>query len=385
MKRLVLLAGSALLLAVAVPLVGSTPLAVAGPRAVHVCRAARPGYAACMAVVRTNGGVRPAVSGAPAGYGPADLRSAYGLSAAVGSGRTVAIVDAYDDPTAERDLQHYRATYHLPPCTSASGCLRKVSQTGDRRALPKPDAGWASEISLDLDMVSATCPACHILLVEANSPAMADLAAAVNYAARQHVAAISNSYGGPDAAQRAAYDHPGIAITASAGDSGYGVASPASYRSVIGVGGTSLRRAATARGWAESAWSGSGSGCSSRNAKPTWQSATTGCAGKAVADVAAVADPNTGVAVYDTTALNGAAGWQVFGGTSAAAPIIAAVYAMSGRTAGYPASWTWAHAGSLNDVVAGSNGRCPVTAWCTARRGWDGPTGLGTPRGTAAF
>ena len=354
-----------------------------GHRADRVCAAAPAGYASCQALVRTDATGVPTVTTAPAGYGPADIVSAYALGAASSGGRTVAIVDAYDDPTAEADLNSYRTTYGLPACTSVNGCFRKVGQTG--AALPRVNASWAQEISLDLDMVSAACPDCKILLVEAKSASFADLGTAVNYAATQNVTAISNSYGGSDSAASPAYNHPGIAITASTGDGGYGVESPASYLTVIAVGGTSLTKAGNARGWAEAAWSGAGSGCSTLNSKPAWQPSATGCAGKANADVSAVADPNTGVAVYDSTAYKGSKGWMVFGGTSASSPIIASVYALSGNTPDYPASYTWAHPGNLNDITTGSNGTCSTSIWCTAGAGWDGPTGLGTPNGTGGF
>jgi subtilase family serine protease len=320
----------------------------------------------------------------PAGYGPADIRSAYNLTGS--STATVAIVDAYNDPTAETDLTTYRNQFGLSPCTTANGCFKKINQTGGT-AYPRTNGGWAQEISLDLDMVSAACPGCHILLVEATSNSFANLAAGVTYAATKvpGVVAISNSYGGSDSAETSAYNHPGIAITASTGDGGYGVESPASYPHVVAVGGTSLRRASTSRGWTETAWSGAGSGCSTINAKPSWQTTATQCNGKANADVSAVADPNTGVAVYDSTSYRGSVGWLVFGGTSASSPIIASVYAQSGNTAGYPASYTWAHTSSLNDVTSGSNGTCSPSVWCHAGTGWDGPTGLGTPNGTAGF
>jgi subtilase family serine protease len=242
------------------------------------------------------------------------------------------------------------------------------------------------EISLDLDMVSAACPTCHILLVEASSNSFSNLAAAVNYAASvSGVKAISNSYGGSDSSETSSYNHSGIAITASSGDSGYGIESPASYPHVIGVGGTSLVKASNTRGWSETAWNGAGSGCSTVNAKPSWQTSVTQCSGDAVADVSAVADPNTGVSVYDSTAYQGLSGWEVWGGTSVASPIIASVYALSGNTAGYPASYTWTHTSGLNDVTSGSNGSCSPSIWCNAGTGWDGPTGLGTPNGTSAF
>jgi subtilase family serine protease len=355
-------------------------------RNAHVCGAPASGRAGCLAIrhdrLDANGMVVP--NATPAGYGPADIRSAYNLTGS--STATVAIVDAYNDPTAETDLTTYRNQFGLSPCTTANGCFKKINQTGGT-AYPRTNGGWAQEISLDLDMVSAACPGCHILLVEATSNSFANLAAGVTYAATKvpGVVAISNSYGGSDSAETSAYNHPGIAITASTGDGGYGVESPASYPHVVAVGGTSLRRASTSRGWTETAWSGAGSGCSTINAKPSWQTTATQCNGKANADVSAVADPNTGVAVYDSTSYRGSVGWLVFGGTSASSPIIASVYAQSGNTAGYPASYTWAHTSSLNDVTSGSNGTCSPSVWCHAGTGWDGPTGLGTPNGTAGF
>lgn len=362
----------------------STPFAV-GKHAARTCAAPRAEMAACMAqVLVSNGTGKPAVTGSPSGYNPADIRSAYKLTT-TGSG-TVAIVDAYNDPTAESDLGVYRSQFGLTACTTANGCFRKVSQTGSTSSLPKTNAGWATEISLDLDMVSATCPGCHILLVEASSSSFANLGTAVNYAASQSgVVAISNSYGGSDSSQTSAYNHPGIAITASSGDAGYGIESPASFPDVIGVGGTSLSKASNTRGWSETAWSGAGSGCSTINAKPSWQTSVTQCSKDAVADVSAVADPYTGVSVYDTTAYQGSSGWLVYGGTSVASPIIASVYALSGNTAGYPGSYTWTHASGLFDVTSGSNGSCSPSIWCHAGTGWDGPTGLGTPNGTSAF
>lgn len=354
-------------------------------RAARVCAVPVPGTAGCHAMVVLDASGKPRVTATPAGYGPADIQSAYGVAGLSSGGRTVAIVDAYDDPTAEADLATYRSQFNLPACTTANGCFRKVNQSGGTN-YPRTDAGWATEISLDLDMVSATCPDCKILLVEASSSSFTNLGAGVNYAATQGVSAISNSYGGSDSAPLSAYDHPGIAITASTGDNGYGIESPASFDSVVAVGGTSLNKAAgTTRGWSESAWSGAGSGCSTKNAKPSWQTSVTQCSGKANADVSAVADPNTGVAVYDSTSYQGRKGWQVYGGTSASSPIVGSVYALSGNTSGYPASYTWGHTSGLNDVTSGSNGTCTPSVWCTSGAGWDGPTGLGTPNGTSAF
>src|SRR3954451_3075240 len=281
---------AALLTSVALaPSAGAAPNhPVHGHRDVSVCSSPPAGYAHCDAVRRdavdSAGDVVPeATPGAPAGLAPADLQSAYRLPGLAGrTGRTVAIVDAYDAPTAEADMGVYRAQFDLPACTSATGCFKKVSQTGgtSRGALPRADGGWAQEISLDLDMVSAACPTCKILLVEARSASFNDLATAVRYAASvPGVVAISNSYGGSDLSNTTianSYNQPGIAVTASTGDDGYGVESPASLPAVIAVGGTSLTAdSSTTRGWTEAAWTGAGSGCSTLNAKPTWQTAAT--------------------------------------------------------------------------------------------------------------
>jgi hypothetical protein len=372
------------LVAGAVPAGAAASPTGAAHRAARVCAAAPAGYAACASRVVADAAGKPIAHATPAGYGPSDIRSAYALTGKSSGGRTVAIVDAYDDPTAESDLSAYRAQFGLTACTTANGCFRKVNQSGGSTP-PRTNGGWAQEISLDLDMVSATCPDCHILLVEASSASFANLGTAVNTAARLGASAISNSYGGSDSSALSAYNHPGIAVTASTGDAGYGVESPASFGTVVAVGGTSLTRAGTTRGWSESAWSGAGSGCSTLNARPSWQTSVTSCSGKANADVSAVADPNTGVAVYDSTSYKGARGWMVFGGTSVSSPIVGSVYALSGNTAGYPASYTWGHASGLFDVTSGSNGSCPTAVWCKAGVGWDGPTGLGTPNGTTAF
>ncbi|HEY3482469.1 MAG TPA: hypothetical protein VGL02_26560, partial [Streptomyces sp.] len=253
--RLLLSMLAALLLAMAMPAFADANTAAAATTYAHPLFV--PGHAAP--------GLHPAAT--PSGYGPADLQSAYKLpSGTNGAGQTVAIVDANNDPTAEADLGVYRAQYGLPACTTANGCFKKVNQTGGT-SYPPTDAGWATEISLDLDMVSAVCPKCHILLVEASSASYANLGQAVNEAAALHANTISNSYGGGDLSDSSApyYNHPGIMITASTGDSGYGVQFPASSRYVTAVGGTSLTRASNARGWNETAWTGAGSGCSSYN------------------------------------------------------------------------------------------------------------------------
>ena len=246
-----------------------------------VCGRVRPGGGGfrCHAkvVINPDGTVKAAAT--PQGYGPPDLRSAYGLPASGGSGRTIAIVDANDDPTAESDLGVYRSTYGLPACTTANGCFKKVNQSGQASPLPATDTGWAGEISLDLDMASAACPDCKILLVEANSATDADLGTAVNTAASLGASAISNSYGGGEdssvtAASSQYYDHPGILVTASSGDQAYGAEFPATSQYVLAVGGTTLSKASNTRGWTESAWNSGGSGCSAYIAKPSWQKDT---------------------------------------------------------------------------------------------------------------
>ncbi|TWV53404.1 peptidase S8 [Streptomyces misionensis] len=346
-------------------------------------------------------GVTPKAANAstPSGYGPSDLQAAYGLTSAAsakGSGETIAIVDAYNDPNAEADLAKYRSYYGLPACTKASGCFKQVSQTGSTTSLPTSDAGWSEEISLDLDMASAICPNCNILLVEATTPTMANLGTAVNEAVKLGAKFVSNSYGGSESSSDSSYDssyfnHPGVAITVSAGDSGYGAEYPAASQYVTSVGGTALTKSSTTRGWSETVWNtssteGTGSGCSAYDAKPSWQT-DTGCAKRTIADVSAVADPATGVSVYDSYGVT--AGWYTFGGTSASSPIIASVYALAGTpsSGSYPAKFPYAKAGTtaLNDVTSGSNGSCTTSYLCTARSGYDGPTGWGTPAGVSAF
>ena len=345
----------------------------------------------------------PAITKGPVGYGPAQIQSAYKLTGLVSGGRTVAIVDAFNDPKAAADLAAFRSAYHLTPCTVTSGCFRQVNQNGATSPLPAGDYGWAEEISLDLDAVSSACPDCHILLVEANSANTNDLMVGVDTAVRLGAVAVSNSYGAAEDSTILAADshlnHPGVAITASSGDSGYGVSWPASSHYVTAVGGTTLSAASNSRGWTETAWKGAGSGCSAFEPKPGWQH-DTGCSKRTVADVSADADPNSGLGIYDTynncgssslcdTLLSlgvrkGLDGWAQVGGTSLASPIIASVYALAGNSV-TSGSAPYANPGALFDVTSGSNGSCGGSYLCTAKPGYDGPTGLGTPNGTGAF
>jgi subtilase family serine protease len=386
------LSGSALLVAPTGAGAANNAPAGGGPSVHHpACPGpAAAGTARCHAHIldRRSDGTAPNAS-SPSGYNPTDLQSAYNLPSAQGSGAIVAIVDAYDDPNAESDLAVYRSKFGLAACTTVNGCFRKVNQNG-LTSYPRGNSGWGQEISLDLDMVSAVCAHCHILLVEANTSSLNDLGAAVNEAARLGATSISNSYGGPESSTDPSFDqtyfnHSGVAITASSGDSGYGVSYPATSQFVTAVGGTSLTRAGGARGWAETAWSGAGSGCSAYDPKPSWQT-DTGCSRRTVADVSADADPNTGVSVYDTYGKKSQTGWLVFGGTSVSSPIIASVYALAGNAGSVTyGSYPYSHKSSLYDVPSGSNGSCGATYLCTAVPGYDGPTGLGTPNSTGAF
>ncbi|MFF4246947.1 carboxypeptidase regulatory-like domain-containing protein [Streptomyces sp. NPDC001822] len=381
-----------------VPTAGAAP--VTGARVAYEasCGVAKPGDATCYSLRRTDiketKGLRAAAD-APPGFGATDLRDAYNLPDDGGAGQTIAVIDAFDSPTAESDLAVYREQFGLPECTTANGCFTKVDQRGGTN-YPAPDPGWAGEISLDLDMVSAAAPNAHILLVEADDASFESLGAAVNKAVELGAKFVSNSYGtdyrgggGEDPAETTEYDayynHPGVAVVASTGDFGYGVSYPAASQYVTAAGGTALHRDTnTERGWTESAWDGAGSGCSLYEPKPAFQK-DTGCANRSLSDVSAVSDPATGVSVYQTY---GGGGWAVYGGTSAASPLIAATYAVAGTPVAntYPNAYPYAGDGAgLNDVKNGSNGSCTPSYLCEGATGYDGPTGLGTPNGVDAF
>ena len=334
-----------------------------------------------------NGRANPAAT--PSGYGPAQLQAAYGLTGVTSSGTpTVAIVDAFAYPRAEQNLAVYRSQYSLPPCTTANGCLKIVGQTGGKPP-SRVDTGWDQEQALDLDMVSAACPNCHILLVQASSASFSNLWTGVDYAKSQPgVRAVSNSYGNTDSSSYAQYDSHyagnNVAITVSSGDSGYGAQWPATATGAVAVGGTSLRAGGGTRGWTETVWNGAGSGCGLGHAKPTWQNGVTdACGGRMEADVSANADPNTGVAVYGPVNRS-TSSWGVWGGTSESSPFVAALFARRNGSIN-AASSIYAHRTSLNDVTSGSNGSCAVAYYCTGEVGYDGPTGLGTPNGLGAF
>jgi hypothetical protein len=368
------------------------------------CPPPRPGHAQCFALyarqVRVNAAIAAGVTGAPsapAGWGARDIESAYKLPVSRNPHQTVAVVDAYRTPALAANLAVYRKQYGLPACTRASGCLRIVNQQGNASPLPASGLpyGWDVETMLDVSMVSAACPHCQILVVEASSDSFADLAAAEDTAARLGAQVISNSYGvrenGQAQAYAAAYDHPGHTIVVSSGDDGFTAANfPANLATVTAAGGTELARAHTARGWSEQVWNtpdagASGSGCSAYVAKPSWQREPH-CPGRTVADVSALA---WNVPIYEKVQ----GGWLTVGGTSAAAPLIAGVYGLAGNAATVKPGHPYARPGSLFDITAGNNdwfnqangATCGYDYLCTAKKGYDAPTGLGTPDGTGAF
>jgi subtilase family serine protease len=400
-----------------------------------LCGPVAPGYGRCLAILRTDaGGGRSKAEGRDLDpmygtacfrgnaycYAPRDLQNAYKLRTSGGAGKTIAVVDAYDDPNAVSDLSVYRNRFGLPACTVASKCFRKVSGNGSTTKFPPPDAGWAAEESLDVDMASATCPHCHILLVEAVTNSIANLAQAENQAVKHGATVVSNSWGGSEYAPHdSAYDHPGVAITAGAGDDGYdacgqlggcaGPQEPAAFASVIAVGGTSLYPdPSSPRHWRETTWNcfqdapgscqlstifATGSGCSHMVAKPAWQT-DRGCTKRSYNDISAVADLVTGVIAYDSYQ---AGGWEIFGGTSVSTPIVAGWIVLAGQVnKRHAAKEMWDNKGRyFNDVTIGNdiipnNGDSPSIGFprtcprvyayiCNARVGYDGPTGWGTP------
>ncbi|HEX4436768.1 MAG TPA: IPT/TIG domain-containing protein [Solirubrobacteraceae bacterium] len=401
-------------------------------RTKHACEAPVPGRASCLAmrllIGNASSQAQPArtVRGRPraraavnetkpfAGFlTPERLHDAYELpdETPAGSTQTIAVVDAFDDPTVEADLAVYDKQFGLAPCTTENGCFKKVNQKGEAAPLPKVEGGWGTEISIDVQMARAICQSCHILLVEAKTEDFSDLGTGVNAAAKLGATEISNSYGGTEqpsytALGNADYNHPGVVVAASSGDCGYlnkdcpedtvGANFPADSPDVLSVGGTSLSQVAGI--WTSTTWEEGGSGCSTLFSAALWQSAVedfaaTGCgSGRAIADVSAIGDPNTGVDIYDSTPEEPGAptGWGVWGGTSVAAPIVAAEFGLAGGASGvsYPSATLYTHAGepaSLYDVVSGDNGKCASATICKATSGYDGPTGLGSPVGLGAF
>jgi subtilase family serine protease len=392
-SRIALAAAAAVTLVTSLVSVGTAADAASNAYSKRVCAHAATGYVACDARVRTDANLKPLATTGPTGYSPAQLRSAYGLTG-LDATTPVAIVDAYAHPNAAADLAEYRRVLGIAPL--ATGQFTQYNQAGNTSPLASGNTGWGQEEMLDLEMVSAICPSCPIIYVGANSASFADLATAVTTAFNKGAKVISNSYGGNEFSTEnslaGAYNHPGVAITVSSGDSGYGAQAPAAFNTVTAVGGTHLTLNANGTRNTETVWSGAGSGCSAYITKQSWQPTASCGTKRTIADVSAVADPATGVSVYDTYGSTAGNNWYVFGGTSVAAPIIGGVYALSGNTAGIPASLAYsAPTGTLFDVVGGSNGRCvkgrnTTGAYlCNGVTGYDGPSGVGTPQGTAGF
>lgn len=369
------------------------------------CVKAKRGQVGCLAIKRSfyvNGMLQHAVAPmAGTSFGANALRRAYRITSVGARYKVIAIVDAMHSGSAYADVSAYRKMYALPgieQCgtdgvqltavpSGKSPCFMQVNQEGVvDQSNQTTDEGWAQEIALDIEMASAVCPHCSILLVESRTANFSDLNRAVQTAGNfSGVTAISNSYGGPDVNSSkqpafAAAAAKGIAVVASSGDSGYGVSAPASFPSVIGVGGTSLYTDSGYNWAGEEAWSSGGSGCSAQNPSAVWQQTTvTACPGKSVVDVAAVADPATGVSV----AFEGQ--WYSFGGTSASAPIVASLFGMRSDFGNDPGAYLWTKRKSLHDITTGSNGKCSPLVFCTSGTGFDGPTGWGSPSGMSAF
>lgn len=362
-----------------------------------VCHEEARGSARCHARVKIDNKGNPMVTASPSGYGPAQFLAAYGLTGIAPSDQIIAIVDAYDHPNILSDLNTYSDTFGIPKLRTCVGsiasssvpCFQKVDQNGGQ-SYPKVNSGWALEIALDVEIAHAICQNCKILLVEAYSSSYLNLMAAVDRAVLMGATVISNSYGSGEFSGETAYDshfnHPGIAITFSSGDSGYGTSYPAASPYVTAVGGTSLYFSTTSV--TESAWNKAGSGCSIYEPKPYWQKDNL-CSRRTIADVSADANPNTGAAIFDSVPYGGHTGWFLVGGTSLSSPIIAGTYALAGGVGagiwGNSLPYSQNPSTNLNDIVGGKNGRCGGTYLCKAVSGYDGPTGLGTPNGVGGF
>jgi hypothetical protein len=351
-----------------------------------VCGPVASAHARCHAHVVTGKNGIPLISVDPRGYTPQQLRDAYKIAATGDRSTVIAAVAALGYDNAESDLAFYRAYFALPPCTRDNHCFKKLNQQGRPRDYPPQDVDWAQDSAIDLEMASAMCPNCKLILIEADQNSFANLGAAEDTAARLGAHVIVNSYGGDEPGSQQFehfYDHPGVAVVASSGDRGFIVQFPAASSHVVAVGGTRLEADDNKhRGWTESAWADGGSGCSTLYAKPKWQR-DTGCAMRTVADVAAEADPSTGVAIYGPL-VNGGSGWLEFGGTSVAVPIIGGIYGANGGHM-HEGRDLYRQARVLFDVKSGNNGVCDPAYLCTAGGGYDGPTGNGTPNGIVAF
>jgi subtilase family serine protease len=364
-----------------------------GPNVAAACPDTTPGVVRCFALIRSGAQTVPdGGSGPNGGFTPVQLEKAYNLpSSTKGSGQLVAIVDAYDNPNVASDLAFFRSYFGLPAAN-----FTKYNQDGQVGNYPSGNTGWGAEEELDVDMVSVSCPKCTIELIEANSNGSADLETAEAEAVTLGAHIVSNSWGcyaGVSCTVSQSYfDTPDIEYLFASGDNGYGygLPPPAAFGTTIAVGGTSLYTSSkTKRGFSETAWLGTDSGCGT-STKPSWQH-DPGCTFRMGNDVAALADPATGPAIYDTYGLKG---WLVGGGTSTATPLLAGVFGLAGNASSQNAGqafWEkrYEKSSDLNDITKGHNGVCSPTYFCTdgthEYRGYGGPTGWGTPNGIGAF
>ncbi|MBI3751758.1 MAG: S53 family peptidase [Chloroflexi bacterium] len=319
----------------------------------------------------------------PTGLSPATIKSVYNFptAATAGGGTTIAIVDAYDDPTAESDLNVFSSQYGLPACTTSNGCFKKVNQTGGT-AYPRANAGWALEISLDVQWAHAIAPGAKILLVEASSNSFTNLLAAEDYA-KTHATYVSNSWGGSEFSGENSYDshfsQSGVAFFVSSGDAGLPAEYPSASPNVISVGGTTLHFSGSTF-TSETGWSGGGGGCSLYENATSAQSGFSGygqvnCAGmRATPDVSLNADPASGVSVYDTTRYQRIVGWWKVGGTSASSPMWAGRAAVAGTVVN--SAYVYGTSISYRDITSGNNGASCLGGFdlCSGRGSWTGTT-----------
>jgi subtilase family serine protease len=337
-------------------------------------------------------GTRPSAAGSslPWGENPTSLRAVYNLPSTGGAG-VIAIVDAYDDPHAAQDLTVFSEMFGLPPCTATSGCFRKVYAKG---IAPAVNCGWAQEISLDIEWAHAMAPNARIVLVEAASNNSTDLMQAVNVASSivspsgTGFGEVSMSWGMQEFPSEVSYDsyfqQRGVVYVASSGDVGGQRQYPAVSHQVVAAGGTTIHRSPSGAFTGETAWSGSGGGPSAYEARPHYQDSLVTKVGsrRGTPDISFDADPNSGVAVYDSTPCQGVSGWLVFGGTSVSAPALAGVFNLAGHfyaSSNIEQSTLYSNLGtpSLRDITAGTAGAF------SAGPGWDFVTGVGSVKSVA--